>query len=225
MKQRLICYDIDGTLTSEMLFVPLVTAEHRAGILSDQSYTSIAETLKLYKSGQIAYEDAVQVLIEKHAAGLSGVELHKVEDHATEFVRGHNELFRPSMVSIIDVLKNDSTQVVVTAEPLYLASAVIDHLSLDQAYATEYEVFDGKLTGKVAKSLAHRSQKAELLTNRTIYAAFGDSEGDIDMLARAKYPICVQPTDDLRAEAEVHDWLLLSGMNTDIEAVAHLINA
>lgn len=225
MEKKVICYDIDGTLTTEMLFVPLVAAEHESGILNDEAYASIIEILKLYKAGEVEYEDAVQQLIEGHARGLAGNELVSVENHAVDFIESHNQLFRPFGRKVIEALKNTSLQVAVTAEPQYLARAVVSHLGLDDLYATEYEVIGGRFTGKVSTSLAHRSQKANLLSRRNVYAAFGDSAGDIDMLSSSKHPICINPSAELRAEAESNEWLISSGDEQDADRIADALVA
>lgn len=221
MEKKVICYDIDGTLTTEMLFVPLIASEHESGILDDESYASIVKILKLYKTGEIEYEDAVQQLVERHATGLTDNELISVGNHAADFVESHTQLFRPFGRKVIEALRSTSLQLAVTAEPQYVARAVVGYLGLDDLYATEYEVVAGRFTGKVTTSLAHRSQKANLLSQYDIYAAFGDSVGDIDMLSSAKYPICIDPSEELKVQAELHGWLVSSG---DERATQTIIN-
>ncbi len=225
MEKKIICYDIDGTLTTEMLFVPLVASEHETGILSDESYANIVEILKLYKAGGIAYEDAVQRLIERHASGLTGNELVDVENHAVDFIESHTQLFRAFGRQVIDALRNTSHQLAVTAEPLYVARAVASHLGLDNVYATEYQVAAGRFTGNISISLAHRSQKSQLLSRYSIHAAFGDSEGDIDMLSSAKHPICISPSAELKALAEANGWLISSGEEQDADGIISRLTA
>lgn len=219
MEKKVICYDIDGTLTTEMLFIPLIAAEHENGILSDESYAEIVEILKRYKTGEIEYEGAVQQLIERHASGLADNELVSVEKHAADFIQSHSQLFRPFGRKVIEALRNTSLQLAVTAEPQYVARAVVSHLGLDDLYATEYEVVGGRFTGKVSTSLAHRSQKANLLSQYDIFAAFGDSAGDIDMLSSAKHPICIDPSEELKVQAELNEWLISSGDEQDTQKI------
>lgn len=225
MEKKVICYDIDGTLTTEMLFMLLVAAEHKNGILNDEPYARLTGILKLYKTGAIEYEDAIQQLVETHASGLKGNDLVDVENHAVAFVESHAQLFRPFAHGTIKALKNTSQQLVVTAEPQYVAQAVVSHLGLDDSYATSYEVVAGKFTGIVSVSLAHRSQKAKQLSQYEIFAAFGDSIGDIDMLSDAKNPICIDPSEELRAQAESRGWLISSGDEQDTPKIIDTLMA
>ena len=60
MKEKLVCYDIDGTLTKEMLFVPLIKSEYEHGIIDETTYVSLRDVLKKYNQGEIECKDAVQ---------------------------------------------------------------------------------------------------------------------------------------------------------------------
>jgi len=222
MKEQIICYDIDGTLTTEMLFVPLIKSEHNKGLLDDASYARIVETLGAYKRGEIAYEQAVQELIEKHASGLAGKEASIVADHAHEFIHTHTDLFRPFARNVIDLLSKGYQQLAVTAEPQYVADALSEYLGLDSAYASVYEMEDGRYTGSVAVSLADRRQKSELLVNYDVFAAFGDSEGDIDMLASSQNPICINPSTALLRRAESEAWSVFTGEEDSLEIMSVL---
>lgn len=222
MEKKIICYDIDGTLTSEMLFMPLIKSEYDNGILDEASYVSIIEVLKAYKNGEIAYEDAVEALIQRHARGLADKDVSTVASNAVQFVNSHADLFRPFGKMIINALKDDCLQFAVTAEPQYIADAVSSYLGLDRAYASEYEILEGKFTGMVTSSLAGRKQKAELLRSYKIFASFGDSEGDIEMLAHSQHAVCVEPSKELRAQAEARDWNIFSG-DDDPQSILKLL--
>lgn len=216
MEKKIVCYDIDGTLTTGMIFIPLIQSEYADSLIDDSTYESIAQTLSLYKAGSIAYEDAVQQLIEKHARGLVGKSVADLMTHSESFLRKSPALFRAFGHEVIALLQSNSLQFAVTAEPQYIANAVANHLGLDGAYSTTYEVDNGKFTGRVKQSLAHRSAKAELLSHYDIFCAFGDSEGDIDMLENAQHAYCVNPTDGLRERALLHTWKIYDGNDLSI---------
>lgn len=67
MKERISCFDIDGTLSAGLLFVPLVKSEYESGHLEESAYSQINELLIAYKSGTLEYEDAVEKLARVHA--------------------------------------------------------------------------------------------------------------------------------------------------------------
>jgi phosphoserine phosphatase len=216
MKERISCFDIDGTLAKGMLFVPLMKSEHESGYLTIESFHTIQVLLGKYKSGEIAYEDAVEQLLVTHAEGLKGVSYEAVRTHAETFLlRNEHDLFRKFGRAAVDLLHVDQKLFVVTAEPQYLADAVADMYGMDGYISTEYGVEGGSFTGIVKKSLAHRLAKLATLEPYDVRYAFGDSEGDIDMLRRAAHPFCISPTPGLRSEAEKRQWRIYDGDDTE----------
>lgn len=216
MKERISCFDIDGTLSEGLLFVPLVRSEHENGHLSDDALTQINELLVAYKVGDLEYEDAVEKLLQAHAEGLQGEEHQDLKKHAESFLKTHeNELFYKSGKEVIRILKAKHKLLVVTAEPQYLAEAVAGLHGVEQYLSSNYAESEGKFTGEVERSLAYRSTKADLLQGYDIEYAFGDSEGDLGMLSNARYPYCINPTEGLDAFARERNWRVFDGNDTE----------
>jgi phosphoserine phosphatase len=223
MEKLTICYDIDGTLSTDMLAPPLIQAEHAHGLIGDRDYASIMGVLRAYKMGEIEYEAAVQLVLGCHANGLRGQEESVVANHAVEFVHEHTDLLRAFGKKLITALGDSALQFAVTAEPQYVADAVAKHLGLDGVYATTYEIVDGRYTGRVVSSLAHRSAKDAVLTGRDIVAAFGDSEGDEAMLAAARHAFCISPTEGLKEVAILRGWHVLNGDESEVDKVLSVL--
>lgn len=212
MKERISCFDIDGTLSEGLLFVPLVRSEHTNGYLTDDSYARINELLLAYKSGDLEYEDAVESLMQAHAQGLRGERHQDLKKHAERFLESNGEkLFHKFGRDVIRILKSEHRLFVVTAEPQYLAEAIVNMYGLDGHLSTIYAESEGSFTGEIKRSLAHRSAKALLLQGYEIEYAFGDSEGDIDMLDNANYPYAISPTKGLETVAKEHNWQVFDG--------------
>lgn len=212
MKERISCFDIDGTLSEGLLFVPLVKSEHASGHLSEDSFAQISKFLLAYKSGELEYEDAVEKLLLAHAEGLRGKKHQDLKIHAEKFLESHEkELFHKFSREAIRILKSEHKLFVVTAEPQYLAEAVADIFGIQGHLSSIYAESEGRFTGKIDRSLAHRSAKAALLQDYEIEYAFGDSEGDIDMLDSAKYPYAISPTEGLNAVAKERNWRVFDG--------------
>lgn len=212
MKERISCFDIDGTLSEGMLFVPLVKSEHASGHLSDNSFVRVNELLVAYKSGNLEYEEAVEKLLQAHAKGLRGEKHQDLKMHAERFLKEHEkELFHKFGREAIRALKTEYRLFVVTAEPEYVAEAVAGMYGIHGYLSSMYAESEGKFTGEIERSLAHRSAKASLLQDYDIEYAFGDSEGDIDMLGAAKYPYAISPTKGLEAAARKQDWRVFDG--------------
>ncbi len=212
MKNRISCFDIDGTLSEGLLFVPLVKSEHKSGHLSNDAFGQINELLAAYKSGDLEYEDAVERLMRAHAAGLRGERHQDLKRHAEKFLRAHEkELFHKFVKEVIQVLRVEHQLFVVTAEPRYLAEAVAGMYGIHGCISSIYAEKDDKFTGEVERSLAHRTAKASLIQGYDIEFAFGDSEGDIDMLGSAKYSYAISPTEGLETVAKARSWQVFDG--------------
>jgi HAD superfamily phosphoserine phosphatase-like hydrolase len=215
MKERISCFDIDGTLSNGLLFVPLVKSEYASGHLTDDSFAQINKLLVAYKSGRLEYEDAVEKLSQAHAKGLRGESHQDLMTHAETFLESHEEdLFHKFGREVVKILQAEHRLFVVTAEPQYLAEAVAHMYGFDGHFSSVYTEADGKFTGDITQSLAHRTAKASLLQNYDIEYAFGDSEGDIDMLDNARYPYAISPTKGLEATAKERGWQVFDGNDT-----------
>lgn len=215
MKEKISCFDIDGTLSEGMLFVPLVKSEHENGYLSTSAFTHINGLLAAYATGELEYEDTVENLLQTHAEGLRGQKHHDLKAHAEKFLESHEkELFHKFGREVVQLLRTKHRLFVVTAEAQYLAEAVADMYGIHGHISSVYAEMDGQFTGKVERSLAHRTAKASLLQNYDIEFAFGDSEGDIDMLGNATFPYAITPTKGLELTARNQKWHIFDGNDT-----------
>jgi phosphoserine phosphatase len=217
VKEKTACFDIDRTLTRDLVFVPLIQDEYKVGLLNEGSFNRIIDILAAYKRGDLTYEDTVEQACRLHATGLKGRRYDDVKRHASDlFVSREAALFRTFARPAFELLRMDHELIIVTAEPQYVGEAVKDQFALDGVVSSVYAVKDGAFTGTVQRSLAHRSQKVAVLGAMTIDYAFGDSEGDIDMLAAAKHPVCIDPTPGLRELALERGWVISDGEHDEL---------
>lgn len=216
MEKMSACYDIDGTLAKGMLVIPLIMSEHSHGILSETTFIKLNNILEQYKSGDITYEVAAQQLLETHAAGLKDQTQSVLETHADKFVQKNTALFRSFGKGVIELLRSRYTQVIVTSEPQYLAKAIASYYGADEVLSTQYEVVDGRFTGKISSSLASRESKLEALRGHEVAYAFGDSESDIEMLRMSANAYCINPTDGLRRVGVESGWKIYDGNDMEI---------
>lgn len=224
MKERISCFDIDGTLSEGLLFVPLVESEHKNGHLGDDAFAQIDELVAAYKSGDLEYEIAVEQLLQAHAGGLRGEKHRDLKQHAERFLQAHErQLFHKFGREVVQILWKEHRLLVVTAEPQYLAEAVADMFGIHGNISSVYSEKGGRFAGGVERSLAHRTAKASLLRDYDIEYAFGDSEGDIDMLSGAKYPYAISPTKGLAKVAKERNWQVFDG--NDTKGIVGSINA
>jgi phosphoserine phosphatase len=217
--KRLAVFDIDKTLSREFLVVPIIRAEEDSQLLAPGTFSKVAELLIALKDGKLEYEDAAHQVLVAHAAGLQGKDITELHEHARSFLNRHAELFRRFGGEVVNLLRPTHELVAVTAEPEYMARAVVENLDMDRALASRYDVKDGKFTGKINRSLAHRTEKRNLIGDLRPDFAFGDSAGDIEMLSHAHYAFCISPDVELEGVAKEKGWERFDGEDDTEEII------
>lgn len=202
MEKKLACYDIDGTLTKGMLATPLVISEYQRGFVNTTTCIELAKLVIENKLGIYNYEKALDQLLRVHALGLKGQSEAELKNHAEKFIRQHDSIFRKSGRAVINLLRDSHDQIIVTAEPRYIAEAVQEYFRMDGAISTQYEIVNGIFTGKVAIPLASFDSKLISIEDRDIDFALGNTKADKGMLENATHPICFYPTKELKKIAE-----------------------
>ena len=107
---------------------------------------------------------------------------------------------------------------------------LLDIFNVSGIYSSHFEVKDDVFTGNVDKILWHRDDKHKIIQSimehhdNTDSFAFGDSEGDIEMLNSVTYAICINPSDGLREVAIERGWHVCDPDNV-LEKVASVLKS
>jgi len=96
-----------------------------------------------------------------------------------------------------------------------IAEAFARRIGADVTLATPLVVGSGVATGELAAPTQSGGQKAAavraLAAGAPVIAAFGDTEGDIPLLAMASRAVAVAPDKGLRREAAARGWEIIEG--------------
>lgn len=222
MTKPIALFDIDNTIYEGFSYFDLLKKHVTEELIEQNVLDDALESMKAYKLGQKDYEATIVELLDIYARGLKGVEYEAVLQSTKDFYKNSSHFFgyvKPVMGS----LRRSHDLRLVTGEPQFVAQAVGDIFGISSYSSSEYEVKEGVFTGNVTTYLASRHEKLSSIkhlmeghSGRGSFA-FGDSEGDIEMLRSVEYPICLNPTDGLRAVAEKEGWYL-PDLN-DVEAL------
>jgi HAD superfamily hydrolase (TIGR01490 family) len=204
-------FDFDNTLYDGFSYFALLEKQVHENIITKKVLNKANQAMANYKNGAIDYETTITTLLNIYAAGLKGASYSKVYESALGFYT-HTDKIYPYTKQVFDLLRPTHDLCLVTGEPQFIAKAIQQLYKLDNYCATQYEVVDGVFTGNVTTYLASRHEKHQavkhLLQGHRVKnsLAFGDSEGDIEMLAAAQHPICVNATPGLKKRAAEHGW-------------------
>lgn len=204
-------FDIDGTIYSNHSFLEMIKEGTDNGLFSKSTWLAILEDLALYKSGHQDYSTTAEKLINIWVKDLKGLEYKTAYDLSVRFFENHREHFYPYFEQILPKLKETHQVYLVTTNTQFVAEAIVKLFELDGYISTVFEVKNGKFTGEILSSLAEGKDIVETLINKDNFdrsIACGDSENDIMMLNKVKYPVCMNPDKELRNFAEINDWVI-----------------
>ncbi len=228
-QKRIALFDIDNTIYNGYLIFPLAEYFLKERIIGRDIVNSLNQDLHMYRAEQVDYETTIEDLNIHFADGLKGHHLSSILSVTATFLEtkeGSN--FFPFAGPLIELLKKRYDIYLVTGEMQCIGKAVADYFSVHGYISTEMEVENGVFTGNISKSLARKKGKKDAIEG--IFGAypyessmaFGDSEGDIDMLDKAAKAFCINATEGLSEVALSKGWHIVTPLSI-IETVKRVI--
>lgn len=192
MKKGIAFFDFDGTLTTKdtlLEFIKYCKGNNAfyAGFLINSPFL-LAYKLKII-SNQAAKEKVLQHFFKNTSVDSFGL---LCEKFAAEMIPG---LIRPGAIAEIKRLQEEGqTVVIVSASPENWISPWARKMQVE-LIATQLEVQNGSITGKIAGKNCHGQEKVSQIKSKysladyAEIAAYGDTKGDLAMLALAHRPV------------------------------------
>lgn len=212
--KRIALFDIDRTVYEGFLLFTIVGQQVEDRLIAQAVLDDIIDIKNVYEKGDMRYELMVETVLARWADGLTGKSLEEVEHHTEKYLRGKGNKFYFFVKDVIDILRDTHDIYFVTGEPQFVANKTKEIFNANGFLATEFEIKDGRFTGKVSAALSHGHHKLQVISDlltqhgREGSYAFGDSEGDIDMLDSVEYAVCVKPTAGLKQKAIEKGWFI-----------------
>jgi len=214
MDQRKIAlFDIDRTIYDGYLIFPLAEYFSAKNLVGKDVVGALYQDLHLYRSGEVNYETTVENLNIHWAAGLKGHSPDSVLMLTETFLgtEGAGNFF-PFAQPLMDLLRNTHDIYFVTGEVQCVGKAVAEYFSAQGSISSEMEVENGVFTGNIGRSLAKKEGKRDAIEHMIdaypyeSSLAFGDSDGDIELLSKVNHAFCINPTEALEKIAVSRGW-------------------
>jgi len=211
MPKPIALFDIDNTIYDGFSYFGFLEKQVAENLIKQPVLDEARASLKRHKSQLQDYETTIIELLDIYAAGLKGVAYEAILQSTKEFY-AHSDKFYDYVRPAMHTLQSSHDISLVTGEPQFVAQAVGELFGVQSYYSTQYEVADGLFTGKITSYLASRHEKHDAIKHLmeghgvSKSFAFGDSEGDIEMLRAVQFPICINPTDGLQSIAAKEGW-------------------
>ncbi len=215
MARSYAVFDIDGTLIRWQLFHALADTLAKNGAIDLNSYQSVLGARRNWKGrGSLnSYVDYEKSLIELIDNSLSEIKYETfVNACSAVFSQYQDQVYTFTRDLIAELKRQGYLIFAVSTSPQELVEKVTSYYHFDDCAGTNYEVKDGRLTGR--KRLLIGEAKANCLTKlidkhqaeQEGSFAIGDTENDFSMLKIADHPIAFNPTKEFFSLAQKEGW-------------------
>jgi len=220
-KRKIALLDIDGTIYEGHIIYLLAEYQLREKTINKNCLDDLYRDAELYKMGKIDYETLVAELLIHWAKGLKGASYNTVLEQTERFLQSEGNKFFPFIKPVITLLGKTHDIYFVTGEPKFVAQTASKLYKITGFFSSQLETESGIFTGKVRSFLAKREDKElvieQLLKDHDLKSsfAFGNTEGDIEMLNSVDFPVCINPTPGLEKIAKRRNWKIANPENVE----------
>jgi phosphoserine phosphatase len=228
-KRNIAFFDIDKTIYNGYMIFPMAEYFLEEHIINKDVVDCLYQDLHLYRSKQIDYETTVENFNIHFASGLKNYSPDSILSITTAFLKNREgKNFFDFTEPLLELLRKTHDIFFVTGEVQFVGKAVSDYFSVEGYISSEMEIIQDLFTGNISRSLAKKEGKSAAIENlfnsypQENSMAFGDSEGDIDMLKNAAYAFCINATEGLKEIAFSKGWRIVTPL-TIVEAVKKVL--
>jgi len=211
MNNHLALFDIDKTIYNGFTIFSMTDFQLKQGLISKNFVDELYDDLDLYKKGSAGYEETVANLCIHWANGLKGTLYSQILKNTEDFFKSDDKFYAFFPKAISHFVKTHDIYLI-TGGPQFIAKTIADKFGVTGYVAAEFEVIDDCITGNIKSLLAKRTEKQAAIQyllakyERIGSFAFGDSEGDIEMLEAVQHPVCVNASSGLQKVALEKGW-------------------
>lgn len=210
MGQIAAFFDIDGTLHRDSLMMEHFKRLIRYEIIDPQYWYSHAQrAFRNWDKRMGNYEDYLQEVAEIYLNSMKGQNKHYIDFIVHQVIETKGDrVYRFTRDRIYWHKEQGHRVIFISGSPDYLVERMAEKFGADDFRATEYLVDDkNNFTGEIRQMWDSNSKSvalAELVKTYDIDLsqsyAYGDTKGDIAMLAAVQNPVAINPARELLTE-------------------------
>jgi len=210
--RKVAIFDLDKTIYRAHSFFELAANEG--------FYPEMMVEYKKYKASEQDYSTTALNLLQILATGLIGKNYEDELAKTEKFFENNQQNFFPYFEAILPKLKETHDVFLATTNTQMVAEIIKRKFGLAGYISTEFEVIDGKFTGKILSTLATGKKSVKSLVDQygvNGSIAVGDSENDIEMLKLVERAVCINPSEELKAVATEKNWIVTTDTQAESE--------
>jgi HAD superfamily hydrolase (TIGR01490 family) len=208
-------FDLDRTIIKAISGKALVTGAYKRGLLSHSGLVRALYLSILYK---LSFKDPLKV-INDMTGWVKGIPEKTIADLCFEVFRDVllPSVFEEARAEILFRKENYAKIVMLSSSITYVCNSAAKALEMDDIICSELEVKEGVMTGEPIGRICFGEEKAVRMreycekNNAIISDAwyYGDSISDLAALSASGHPVCVNPDNKLKREAQKRGWKIL----------------
>lgn len=193
----LIIFDLDRTIYNGSIGQEFIIHLVSKNFISPKIIAQLTTLLVEYESEVLNYEETVKKILYFLAQELVGTEFETIRLEAENFIKANHFKFYDFAFELPKVYQ-EFDYLILSLEPDFLVEEVCKIIGIENAVGNKFShnnKFDTNYKITTDKLQLLNSSK---FSNYSIFAAFGDSISDYEILKKAKHPIMVNPDGRLK---------------------------
>jgi len=217
MSRPFAVFDIDGTIIRWQLYHAICDSMAKAGIIDEQAFKEVRKQRMSWKTREHdqAFIEYEKLLIEvfNEALTKTGVQnFHQIVQQV--FDRYKDQVYTYTRDLIEDLKKRDYILFAISGSPDIIVREMVKYYGFDDFMATSFAVDGDKFKGYEYLVIGQKHQALEKLVDKHGLSykdsfGIGDSEGDLEMLAKTENPIAFNPNRAFFEEAKKRRWQIV----------------
>ncbi len=211
-------FDLDGTFVKGASGVRFIKHLMRKKIVTVKPMLFLSTLKMIYPLLKGDLNLYLDESLEMLATLFKGKEKKLIEREAELYCKREKRYVIKQTKELFDWHKNKGHLIILlSASPDELVSRFGNLIGFDHSYGTNFEVIDGKYTGKISPPFMVGKGRVEFLNElskrfkvdlKRSYA-YGNSVNDIGVLRSVGNPVAIRPTSLLREEANKRKWKIV----------------
>lgn len=199
-------FDIDGTIYRDSLMVEHFKKLIKYEIVDQKAWVAHArDTFLDWDKRQANYDDYLDEICDLYVKSLQNVDKSGIDFTSDQVIALKAErVYKYTHSRIKWHLENGHKVIFISGSPSFLVEKMAKKYNATDYKGSEYIFEDGKFNGTVIPMWDSNSKNVAIDTFVEKYNidlsqsyAYGDTNGDINMLKRVGYPIAINPTNEL----------------------------
>lgn len=217
MSRPFAVFDIDGTIIRWQLYHAICDAMAKAGIIDEQAFKEVRKQRMSWKTREhdqafIEYEKRL-IEVFNEALTKTGVKnFHQIVQEV--FDKYKDQVYTYTRDLIKDLKSRDYILFAISGSPDIIVKEMVEYYGFDDFMATSFEVDGDNFKGYEYLVIGQKHQALDKLVLKhglsyTDSFGVGDSEGDLEMLAKTENPIAFNPNRRFYEEAKKRRWQIV----------------